>query len=183
MKANVHATGKAYDLALADIAALETRKGNTPEQMRLLKLLRADVLGEKGEHAAAVEILNGLIAREPGEASLLNLRCWTRATGKIKLVQSKADCDAALALTSAEDAGAYLDSLGLVYLQLGRNQEAVQTYDKVLALDGRYPTSLYGRGLARARLGDARGSKADMTAAAKLDPEVGTRFLGFQLAP
>jgi tetratricopeptide (TPR) repeat protein len=182
MKAGIHAAGKAYDLALADLAALEARPGNTPAQARSVKVTRSGVLVDKGDYAAAIAILDELIAKEPGEAALLNERCWARATGKIDLARAKADCDAALALTSPTDAGSYLDSLGLVYLQLGRDADALQTYDRVLANNGHYSTSLYGRGLAKAHLGDKSGSQADMAAAMKLNPEVATDFLGFQLA-
>jgi tetratricopeptide (TPR) repeat protein len=182
MKATVHESGKAYDLALADVASLAARKGNTPQQGRDIEQMRAELLSAKGDHAQAIAIFGGLITRKPGSAQLLNSRCWARATAKLELPQAKADCDAALALASPTDAAPYLDSLGLVYLQLGRDAEAVETYDKVLATDGRYPTSLFGRGLAKKRLGDEAGATRDMTAAAKLQPDIATEFLGYQLA-
>jgi len=183
MKAQIHEAGKAYDLALADVAQLAARKGNTPDQARQIERMRAQLLSSTGEHAQAIAIFSGMITKEPGSARLLNERCWARATGKVELAQAKADCDAALALASPTDAAPYLDSLGLVYLQLGRNAEALETYDRVLADDGRYPTSLFGRGLAKKRLGDAAGAEKDMKAATKLEPDIATEFLGYQLAP
>jgi Flp pilus assembly protein TadD len=66
------------------------------------------------------------------------------------------------------------DLRGWVKLKQGNAPAAIAEFTAVLASRPTYAASLYGRGLARQRNGDADGA-ADLAAARKLDPEIKTR--------
>ena len=74
-----------------------------------------------------------------------------------------------------------LDSRAFLYLRLGRPDDALKDYDEVLRITPRVASSMYGRGLAKFRLGDIEGAKADLFQAEALMPGTRTRFtaLGF----
>lgn len=57
------------------------------------------------------------------------------------------------------------DSRGLVHLRLGNLDKAMADYDDALKLDPKFVGSLYGRGLAKIKLGDKVGGDADIAAA------------------
>lgn len=67
------------------------------------------------------------------------------------------------------------ETRGFIFLKLNEPAQALVNYDAVLALDPNRPLALYGRGLARLRMGDA-GGKGDEEAAITLDPEVSGEF-------
>lgn len=73
----------------------------------------------------------------------------------------------------------FLDSRALVHLRSGRNEDAIKDYDAALKLNPRLPDSLYGRGLAKLRLGDAEGAKADLFLAETLRPGTRVQFMAF----
>ena len=108
----------------------------------------------------------------------LNNLCWSKATANIELNSALDDCRAALKLEP--DAGAFLDSLGMVLLRLGRLDEAMAAYDK--AIDSRTgAASFMGRAIVRARKGDAVGAEADRASAAKLSTRIEEQFAGYDL--
>jgi tetratricopeptide (TPR) repeat protein len=113
----------------------------------------------------------------------LNNICWKKATfgsaPKATLESALADCDAAL--KQSEDFAPYLDSRGLVLLRLGRLDDAIRDYDKVLVKQSQYLTSFYGRALAWAAKGDLAKAEADRAAALKLSDRVQTVFEGYGL--
>ncbi len=114
------------------------------------------------------------------EPVLLNNLCWKKATAGRALESALRDCDAALKVMV--DFPPYLDSRALVLLQLGRLDEAIGDYDKVLKQEGAIASSLYGRALARSRKGDAVKAAEDRAAALKLNSEVAAEFEGYGLA-
>ena len=58
-----------------------------------------------------------------------------------------------------------LDSRGYVHLRAGQPQLAIADYDAALKLEPRIDTSLFGRGVAHAALGDKVQAAADLAAA------------------
>ena len=83
------------------------------------------------------------------------------------------DCTQALRLRPGfADA---LDSRGFVHLKLGKPREALADYDAALKAGPR-ASSLYGRGLARKRIGDTAGGDGDMVAAKAMDPRAADEF-------
>ncbi len=67
------------------------------------------------------------------------------------------------------------ETRGFIFLKLNEPAQALVNYDDALTLDPNRPLALYGRGLARLRMGDA-GGKGDEEAAITLDPEVAAEF-------
>jgi tetratricopeptide (TPR) repeat protein len=120
------------------------------------------------------------IKASPGNALVLNNACWTRATNRFELDKALADCDAAIALRRE---GNFLDSRGLVRLQRGEVQAAIEDYDAALALRPTMPTSLFGRGLAKTRSGKAKEGKVDLDAARKINPKIDEEFADYGLKP
>ena len=96
------------------------------------------------------------------------------------LAAARADCDRALELAPRGAAGtaSLLQTRGLLFLKLGMPTLAVTAYDEVLALDPNDALALYGRGVARLRLGDAAGA-GDKQAAEAIDPEVAAQFSAY----
>ena len=107
-------------------------------------------------------------------ANGLNNLCWLLATHNSALDTALALCDASLA-KSAHYAPA-LDSRGMVLLRMGRYRDAIDAYNAALAQRPDYDTSLYGRGLARRKLGERDSGNADLNAARAIDAEVGEEF-------
>lgn len=104
----------------------------------------------------------------------LNNICYIEGLAGAGLESALDDCNKAL--EKVPDFPAYLDSRGLVYLRLGRLDEAIADYDKVLAKNAAMAPSLYGRAIALARKGDNDKAKADAAAALKADSTIADRF-------
>jgi len=113
-------------------------------------------------------------------APAMNHLCWVKASEGVALDSALADCDAALALSP--DNSLIQDSRALVLLRLGRIDEAVALYDKVLAKIPALSSSLYGRAVAKASKGDMEGSARDVGAALNYNPHVREEFEGYGLS-
>jgi tetratricopeptide (TPR) repeat protein len=92
----------------------------------------------------------------------LNNVCWSRAILG-QLAKALSACDEALQ-KSPNDANT-LDSRGFAHLKLQMYKEAIADYDAALAIEHELASSLYGRGVAKLRLGDEAGGRADIAAA------------------
>lgn len=150
------------------------KTGLADSQVRTEAAVLAYKLGK--EHEAKATLLQ--IRKEAAAAPQLNTLCWAKATAGILLESALEDCREALKLSP--DNGAYLDSLGMVLLQLGRNGEAVAAYDRAIAKDVG-AMSLLGRAIAYARQGENAKASADRAEALRKDPEIETRFKTFGL--
>ncbi len=114
-------------------------------------------------------------------APYFNDLCYSATKVDFDLDTALADCNRAVSL--APQHSNILDSLGFVQLRLGHFADAIATYDQVLALDPHARLSLYGRGIARLRLGDKTGSQADIAAAVQLDDGVADEFQAMGMKP
>jgi tetratricopeptide (TPR) repeat protein len=108
-----------------------------------------------------------------GNAARLNALCWRKATLKIALDEALKDC--LLAVEREANPAAY-DSLGFVYLRLGRYEDSVTAYDSALGMRANQAESLFGRALAKRELGDQAGYEQDMRDAARWQPEIDKVF-------
>ena len=136
---------------------------------------RAESFERKGDHEHAIHDYDEAIRLAPAIAACWNGRCWARAI-RGDLRAALADCNEAVRL--APNSAAALDSRGLAHLKLGEWDAAVADYDSALSLD-RGPTSLYGRGPARLKRGDAGGGNADIAAGKVIDPNVAAEFASY----
>jgi tetratricopeptide (TPR) repeat protein len=118
------------------------------------------------------------IRREAKAAPELNSLCWSKATAGILLESALEDCQEALRLSPNN--GAYLDSLGMVLLRLGRDNEAVAAYDKAIAKNIG-AVSLFGRAIAQSRQGRKAEAATDRAEALRKDPDIEARFKTFGL--
>jgi tetratricopeptide (TPR) repeat protein len=116
--------------------------------------------------------------------------CWARATlggnGSANLQLALADCNKSLELDrtgSSFENPATRGNRGLIYLKLGRFAEARSDYDAMLTMFPSMPRGLFGRGVAKRRLGDRRGGDADIAAAKAQDPNVAREFASWGVTP
>ncbi|MBW8784141.1 MAG: DUF3857 domain-containing protein [Novosphingobium sp.] len=110
-------------------------------------------------------------------APALNNLCWAKATAGVALERALQECDAALALSPG--AVTIRDSRAFVLLRLGRFDDALAEYGKILAQSPNLPSSLYGRALAEARKGDASAAARDADAALKVESHIREQFEGY----
>jgi tetratricopeptide (TPR) repeat protein len=69
-----------------------------------------------------------------------------------------------------------LDSRALTYLKLGNLDAAIADYDAVLSAKPKLDSSLYGRGLAKRKKGDADGAERDIAAAKAINAGIADIF-------
>lgn len=100
--------------------------------------------------------------------SALNGRCWIRAQTGRDLDQALSDCNAAI--KQRPGTASFLDSRGLVRLQMGDLDKAIADYTASIALAPKSAWSLYGRGLAERRKGLSAQADADIAAATAISP-------------
>lgn len=159
-----------FDLAIRDLdAALAVNIDNPPVLFN-----RGYAHFMQSEYDKALNDYSFVIALAPQMGVAYLNRCLTRALAGRELVRALDDCDTALKLMpqSLE----VRETRGSVFLKLGDPQLAIHEYDIALAADANRPIALFGRGLARAAIGQARLSEADKAAAVALDPAVERQF-------
>jgi tetratricopeptide (TPR) repeat protein len=110
----------------------------------------------------------------PKDADAYINRCWLRATANRDLTLAFADCDTGLRLAPNDANG--LDSLGFLYLRLGRLDEAIDDYNAALKTNPRLADSMYGRGLCKRKKGDQAGGNADIAAAKAIQADIAAEY-------
>jgi tetratricopeptide (TPR) repeat protein len=135
---------------------------------------RGETYQKKGEFALALKDFDDAIRLRPTAAALWNERCWTRAmVGQLQT--ALADCNEALRL-EPNGSAAMFDSRGLTYLKMGEWKLAVADFNSALRLDPKSASARYGRGLAKLKIGDLAGGKADTAAAKAAEQDVEGKF-------
>ena len=120
------------------------------------RVFAGDVAGAIADADAAVKLL-------PGNADMLNAKCWSRAVADRELEVARAACDRSLEM---DRSAAALDSRGLLGLRQGRWREAWADYDAAVTANPSLAGSLYGRGLAALAMGRTAEGEADIRQAA-----------------
>ena len=111
---------------------------------------KAMAIGEFGDPAEAIKLIDVLIAEKPGSPSLFNARCWLKGTRSVMLDTALKDCTSAIELSS--DTVPSLDSRALIWYRLGRFEDALRDLDVVLASARGLAPSRYMRGVVLTRL-------------------------------
>jgi len=132
----------------------------------------------KGEYERGIEDYNWAIHLKPDYYAFFQARCIARAIiGQFD--QALSDCNHALSM-SPNDTGA-LGARGFTYLKMGKYDVAIADYDAALGNWNKlnpikmWPaTWLYGRSLAKEKVGDSAGATADIAAAKEMEPKVVT---------
>jgi len=152
--------------------------GNARDGYRQIK---ADLIGEYGDPQEALKLLDGLISDKPGSPSLLNARCWVKATRSVMIDTALKDCTRAIELsTSAYQA---LDSRALVWFRLARYDDALQDLDAVLNDAPGTAQSRYLRGIVLSRMGREKEGAVDLTIARQLEPRIDVQYGKFNIKP
>ncbi len=126
-----------------------------------------------GKFSGAIDDFSFAIALDPGHAEYWNARCWALALWGRHLHQALEDCNQAIALKPGY---AYaFDSRGLVLLRLARYSASVQSYTAALRFDRKLASAFFGRGTAKAHLGNPSAT-ADLATARKIEPGIEARF-------
>jgi TonB family protein len=134
----------------------------------------------KSGQAAPAELDFAAARKFATTAAALNNICWAKATAGVALDTALAECDASVA-QAPYDSAAH-DSRGFVLLRLGRNDEAIASYDTALKIRPLSAASLYGRGLAKRRQAKLDDANTDIRAALLGDAHVAETFVEFGLA-
>ena len=165
---------------LIRVSALEG--GDSPEALSAALVSHPDdaigLLGRgigrwrRGDRSAAELDLRASIQHSSN--SEFNDVCYTLAVVNVALDPALEACNRALELLP-HDAN-FLDSRALVYLRLGRLEEAQTDYDLALKFRPHSAYSLYGRGLVLARLGRSGPAGDDRAHALRLDATIAEYF-------
>lgn len=166
--------------AAADIYGRRLVKERGLTEQRRLHILRGLELYKLGDKLTAHQELNAALA-DGADGDSYNHFCWYVGVARVELESALAACDKAISFAPKD--AAYLDSRGLVLLQLGRLDEAVASYDAALAQKPSLPASLYGRGIAKKRRCQCTDGDADLRAGARGDPAVKRMFAEAGLQP
>lgn len=129
----------------------------------------------------AFEDLSYFLERTADVQSAWIQRCLSRAMLGHARAEVVGDCDRGRDL--APDATSAIAARALIELKYEEWQRAIEMYDAGLARHPGEPQFLYGRGIARARLGQFDEGWADIARATGLDPAVALEFADFGIAP
>lgn len=142
--------------------------------------VKAELLADNGQPDEALALLDAAVTAHPGNATLLNERCWVKGTRKVALDTALRDCTRAIELMDSPASA--LDSRAMVYFRLDRVEEALGDLDAALESEPELTDSLFLRGVIRKAKGHA-GADADLTAARMMDPQVETRYAKWGIKP
>jgi tetratricopeptide (TPR) repeat protein len=112
------------------------------------------------------------------DPSELNNLCYAKASAAIMLDSALEDCRKALEMSP--DVPGFEDSLGFVQLRLGKLDDAIATFTRVLAASP-IAASYLGRAIAYAGKGDWAKAEKDRADALKQDPSIEKEFAGYGL--
>ena len=169
-RAAVYAGDRLYDLAIRDLDAAIALQGNDA----LAFYNRGYALFATRKYELAIADYGTAISHDPTMGLAYNNRCLVRTIVGRDLVAALTDCDMALKLMPTN-----LDvreTRGFIYLKLGDPAIAIVEYSAVLDVDPNRAFALFGRGLARRKMGLTSEGNADQAAARALDPSIETRF-------
>ena len=155
--------------AIEDLRTLDqTLVPQANERLRLAQLYQALDMQEP-----AIPQWTAWIAAHPNDILLgrvYNDRCWARTILNTELKAALDDCDQAVERQAADSVP--YNTRGWLHLRQGDLREALADFDHALALKPDLVWAVYGRGIARRKLGDEAAGQADLEAARKLRPTV-----------
>lgn len=159
-------------------AVIESKRGS-PKQLASAFQQRGTAYFYKADYDRAILDYSEGIKHDPQNSEIFDNRCWTRATIN-QLQEALRDCIESLRLRP--NFAPTTDTLGFVYLKLGQFDLAIATYNAALKLAPKSAYSLYGRGVAKLRIGDTVSGNADI-AASKAIKDVAKEMAGYGVTP
>ena len=175
--ATLEADQGAKDDALGIVQERIDAGGKNKPQMLALK---ADVLARFGDKDAALSTIDAAVAASPGNANLLNQRCWLKGTLNIALDTALKDCTRSIELSDSSTAA--LDSRAMIYFRLNRMDEAMSDLEAALDDAPDAAGSLYMRGVIRGRQGKP-DAKDDLAAARTIRPRIDEDYSRWGIKP
>ena len=131
---------------------------------------RAFVKESLGDYEGAMRDHDEVLRLAPDRANSWSHAGWIRALRNIELDEALAYSQKAVALEPGDDP---VDTRGFVRFRRGEWKEALADYDAVLKAYPQTATTLYMRGVVKARMGDPAGGEVDLQRALKLNKEIG----------
>jgi tetratricopeptide (TPR) repeat protein len=159
-----------YDLAIADYSSAIGWKQNFADAYQA----RGDAYEDAGQHEKASADYAQAATMQSAIPDVLTARCWVRAARGHPLDRALADCNAAFK-AGADSRDAYFVRCFAFY-RASRYSDAVTDCDKAEPMQHRHAAALYVSGLAKLRLGDAKGGNADIAAALDADFRIADVF-------
>ncbi len=151
------------------------------EDTPYLLATKAQIEADGGDRDAALATLDAANTRYPGNAALLNSRCWIKGLLATALDTALKDCTKAIELS--ENPAAALDSRAMVYFRLNRADEALSDLDAALLRDDDRAESLFLRGIVRKAKGEAAAATSDLLGARTIAPRVAERYKVYGISP
>jgi tetratricopeptide (TPR) repeat protein len=177
VRAFLSAKRKDYQAAIAALdEALKLAPDDEASQLQM-----AELHAENHQYDLAIAEMDRLRTAHTDNPTYWNNACWYRAIGGKDLTTALDLCNTAI--KAKPEAAGFLDSRGMVYLRLGRLDEAIQDYDAALKLQPKLWGSLFGRAIAKIRKGAGDGAQADIVAVRAADPKIEARFADYGIKP
>jgi tetratricopeptide (TPR) repeat protein len=159
------------DLAGALAAANAALKSDPHDPVALAT--RGNVYIALGEYEDAIIDHDAVLALVGDDVGALTNACWARALANKDLEQASRYCDRAVkgAWGYSQRLRVY-DTRGFLDLRQGEFEAAMADYNKALDASPRTASALYGRGIAKTRLGRLSEGRVDIAAALKVQPDI-----------
>jgi len=164
------------------LAQLQERIDAEGEDQASLLSTKASVLAWGKDADAAIAASDAAVEKRPGNARLLNGRCWIKGTLDVQLDTALKDCTRAIELGERGEAAMALDSRALVYLRMSRLDEALADVNAALEQRPGAAATLYLRGVVLRQKGD-KAADADLAAAHLLSPRVEEDYTHYGIKP
>lgn len=132
--------------------------------------IRGNDYREKLDYERALQDYNAALDLDPGDEVAFANRCYAQAlTRRYELALQ--DCNEAMRLQPSGNWYA-LGRRGLVYFLMGQNEKAIADFDMAMKINPNNSNALFGRGLAKSRMGDVAAGEADVARAKRLQANV-----------
>ena len=177
-EADTHSRHKDYAGALA---VLDRALAKTPNDAIALAT-RGYVYINLGDYIRATPDFDQALQLAPTNANALEGVCWVRALANTDLDRALAWCDESVRLARQQIYAQY-DTRGFLHLRRNEFALAVADYDAALKERPKLASSLYGRGIAKLRLGQAADGRADLARASRIEPGIAETYAKRGVAP
>ncbi|MXO59162.1 DUF3857 domain-containing protein [Altererythrobacter salegens] len=160
------------------IAIVENLDGDANERQSIGMEL-SDLYAQAGRKDDGFAKIEDLLAERPGDPTMLNARCWFKASWNYQPDDLAQVCTRAVEQSSWSPP--VLDSRAMAYFRLGRLQEALDDIDAALLSSPELSPTLLMRGVVRKAMGDKKGSD-DIAAALARDPSLERKYAHYGIS-